>query len=970
MNQRREEVEKAHTTTFQWIFGDSQADSEDESGSQHLLTIESDSTQPKKTSFIARLREAVKRTHKKWNLNRSRTGTEDATGSRHLLASTSTQPENTGFVTWLREETGVFWIYGKPGAGKSTLMKCIMDDPRLEEHAKVWAGSHELSISSFYFWKLGSKIQKSTSGLYRALLWQMLNDDRTLIRRAFPGGQKSLSTAELGPKALRAALDRLMKACVQRKKHLILIDGLDEYEDDGYNASISQDRLCQELSQMVESGFVKIVIASRPDRVFESHFSRSRKLAVHDLTIDDIELFAHDRLINDKTIRPSDEDLSDQEFQQLRWLVRDIASKSQGVFLWTRVVVELLRVQIRDYHNINQLEETIEKLPPDLEELFDQIMERISSLERPEKTESLRYLAITSHWFAATARFECSLPDWLPVSILGVGCELRSHVVTQTWLENNTQRLVTIGQNESRIEGRAKSYCFGLLETVDVNVDVKVEGYPFQRFEPRTIRKGIRPLHRTLVEYILRHTTMQSAPSLSLTDLESFDANTAILVGLVVMQDLPLTSLGCGLISNLFQKVLVFNALAERSTGSAQFAILSAFDRVVRAAFEAFVGKHCHLDHHHKVNCVSRSSGFRDWQGHDKSCARTFEDLVQDLALNPSDPFSPKAEFLDLLALTIAANSNALLEHRMKIPSPCGSSSGAELSAEYATRLLRYALNKQCVLPGIALMPVSEVEGVNVPNFEALQLLLRLGGCPEMHVNGASAWGRFLDDALSQILNQETCIANHLWALRVLRILISHGISQSGYRIWAQRCWVRIKSSDDLSEPSGPLEREHQVIEYRRYSAAQVVGQIAGSLQADCEAELIPNHHASEVKALDKFKHYLQAQDNNAKCDWLDLRKRAHWVADRAMVIARRTGCDIAKYRQIQVPRICENDIVTWLPGGCCEMRGLLKNLDQTTGDPLTLQEEGPQVGFDVVGWLVFEERPHGSRSKAKIMQG
>jgi hypothetical protein len=935
MDQRREDVEKAHKDTFQWIFDGHQADAE----------------------YTAR--------------------------SQQLLTPGSTPPENTSFVTWLREESGIFWIYGKPGAGKSTLMKCLTDDPRLEEHARVWAGSYELSITSFYFWKLGSKLQKSISGLYRALLWQILNEDRSLAQRAFPGWRTSPNAAELGPKSFKAALDRLMEACSLQKRYLILIDGLDEYEDDRCNAPVSQDRLSQDLSQMVESGSVKIIIASRPDRAFESHFSRGRKIAVHDLTAWDIELFARDRLINDKTIRPSGEDLSDQETVQICWLVMVIAIKSQGVFLWTRVVVELLRVQIRDYHNIDQLKETITKLPPDLEELFDHIMERILSPGRTERTESLKYLAITSHWFTT---FEWR-SDWLPLSVLGVGCdsELRSHNVTESWLEDNTRRLKQIGRNESRIEGRVKSCCFGLLDTFDK----EVESLPLQQQQqqqPRTIRKGIRPLHRTLVEYLSRHTTMQNGQDLSLPGHGLFDASIAILLGLVIMGEsiYPLVKSALPPLApvSLVQIVLIFNKLANRSTVGAHTVILSALDRILEAGFTALVVRHCHLDHDHGASCASRSPGFKNLRTQDKNDVFAFESVVREFAFNPNHPLVSKnrrrgAGFLDLLAITITCHSNALLEHFMRNQAPESALSGVPIGAEYATRLLRYALKRKLAF----VQYITAVDNVSVPNVDALQLLLRLGASLEMRIDGASAWEKFLDDMIDRTMKRaiyQTRGPVQMYragpvplGLEALHSMISHGARQDVHRLWAAMFQER-------GDPPGM----RRVIEFRRYSVVQIICQMLDTLRGESEA--YQRHHALEIAELDRMRRRVERQRAvisapTQRCSWSDLQEATplhpgfttlDWkkICD-ALANTRRRGLDIAKYQRV---RAGSSLPTAWLPYGCRRMHELPTDLTTTEREQWTTRSsrvpedgrhwmnrftfpgDGKRVNCDVVGWLVY----------------
>ena len=930
MDQRREEVERAHKDTFQWIFDGYQAAIENTSASEALLT------------------------------------------------SHSMQSKNTSFVTWLREENGIFWIHGKPGAGKSTLMKCLMDDPRLEEHARVWAGSHELSISSFFFWKLGSKIQKSVSGLYRALLWQILNDDRSLVQTAFPGWQTSLSTVDLGPKASKAALDRLMKASAPRNKYLILIDGLDEYEDDRCNAPISQDRLCQDLSQMVESGSVKIIVASRPDRAFESHFSRGRKIAVHDLTARDIKLFAHDKLINDQTIRPSGEDLSDQETEEICWLVVDIAVKSQGVFLWTRIVVELLRVQIRDYDSIDQLKETMTRLPPDLEELFDQIMEKILRTGRPEKVESLRYLAITSHWFTALDWRS----NWLPLSVLGVGCDSKicSRNLTESWLEDNRQRLKETGRHELRIEGRVKSCCFGLLDTFDKEVD----GLIFRRPQLKIIRKGIRPLHRTLVEYLSRHAAMHSAQNLSLPGHGSFDPNAAILLGLIVIGEsvYPLVKSALPPLApvSLVQMVLIFSKLAKESTVSAHIVILSAFDRIMKAGYMTLVERHCYLDHDHGASCASRSHGFKDLRTEDKNDVFAFESVVREFASNPSRPLISRTRhpgrFLDLLAITITCHSNALLKHCMSGLGAEGVLSGPPISADYATRLLRYALKRKLEIAQY----LTAVDNVSMPNVEALQLLLRLGASLETRIDSASAWEKFLDDMINRTMKRaiyQTYGPAKMYrtgpvplGVEALHLMISHGARLDVHRIWAA-----------IFQERGTSSGTRRVIEFRRFSVVQVICQVLDTLRG--ESKLYQRHHALEITELETMRRRIEQQRPisapTRRCSWSDLEEATplhpgfttlDWrKICEALAITGGRGLDITKYQRIGVgPSLS----TAWLPYGCRKMHELPNDLITTEKEhwktqpsrtpkdgrhwmnSFTFPRDEQHINCDVVGWLVY----------------
>ena len=96
-----------------------------------------------------------------------------------------------GFCTWLRErDNGLFWITGKPGSGKSTLMKFLYNHKTLVAQLSAWAGSRgnpsKITKAGFYCWNSGSDIQMSRLGLLRTLLHECLSGDTELSLRAFP----------------------------------------------------------------------------------------------------------------------------------------------------------------------------------------------------------------------------------------------------------------------------------------------------------------------------------------------------------------------------------------------------------------------------------------------------------------------------------------------------------------------------------------------------------------------------------------------------------------------------------------------------------------------------------------------------------------------------------------------------------------------------------------------------------------
>ncbi|KAF8856104.1 hypothetical protein BDZ45DRAFT_745822 [Acephala macrosclerotiorum] len=95
-------------------------------------------------------------------------------------------PRWDNFVRWLRSDDDLYWITGKPGSGKSTLVKYLHADPRTCEHLQSWRGASELIIAGFFFWNSGAAMQMSERGLIQTLLYQAINDRPELIPTLLP----------------------------------------------------------------------------------------------------------------------------------------------------------------------------------------------------------------------------------------------------------------------------------------------------------------------------------------------------------------------------------------------------------------------------------------------------------------------------------------------------------------------------------------------------------------------------------------------------------------------------------------------------------------------------------------------------------------------------------------------------------------------------------------------------------------
>ncbi|KAF4912778.1 hypothetical protein CGCVW01_v011041 [Colletotrichum viniferum] len=140
------------------------------------------------------------------------------------------------FANWLKGSRGIFWVTGKPGSGKSTLMKFISGQfisghEMTKDLAMRWGNPKPLLIASHFFWFGGIKLQKSLEGLLRTLLFQILSNAPDVISKVLPdrvsGQFQYLESWTL--EDLYEAFEHLQTLKTFPYRILILVDGLDEY---------------------------------------------------------------------------------------------------------------------------------------------------------------------------------------------------------------------------------------------------------------------------------------------------------------------------------------------------------------------------------------------------------------------------------------------------------------------------------------------------------------------------------------------------------------------------------------------------------------------------------------------------------------------------------------------------------------------------------------------------------------------
>ncbi|KAI3049428.1 hypothetical protein CBS147352_5964 [Aspergillus niger] len=300
--------------------------------------------------------------------------------------------EKQEYVDWLDskhfpEHCGFLWIKGKAGSGKSTMMKFAFQ----QANATVTA---ETDVISFFFNARGEDLEKSTLGMYRSLVAQLLEkvpELRMLLDELDngSGGESYTWSHEILQHTFRRSISRL-----GGRRVICFIDALDECEEEEVRAMID---FIQSLGEHAISSRVQLHVCFSSRHYPHITIEKGLELILEDQEghADDIARYLHSELKIGRS----------KQAEEIR---REIHEKASGIFLWMVLVVQILN---REYQRgrLHALRKRLREIPAKLGDLFKDILTRdtvnmedlllsiqwILFARRPLKREEL-YFAILS----------------------------------------------------------------------------------------------------------------------------------------------------------------------------------------------------------------------------------------------------------------------------------------------------------------------------------------------------------------------------------------------------------------------------------------------------------------------------------------------------------------------------------------------------------------------------------------------
>ena len=281
------------------------------------------------------------------------------------------------FPEWLRSGTGVYWISGKPGSGKSTLMKHISQSPRTGAILDQKKQERLQITARFFFHDRGTRSQKSFEGLLHSVLYQILSqasDTQELVlpiyrERGPPPG--TVWPAE----DLELAFTRILRQDKRPIQVTLFLDALDEYDG-------SEEMMLKFITLIIQvpsnaATQIQACFSSRPWKFLNDKLERHKGFEIHKQTKSDIWTYVEGRFAEPSTIRgPETQDMFDMKLE--------IVDRAEGVFLWVKLIIDHLVNASERGAAPQELMQMISILPSDLQKLYERIVQRIPAPQRKE----------------------------------------------------------------------------------------------------------------------------------------------------------------------------------------------------------------------------------------------------------------------------------------------------------------------------------------------------------------------------------------------------------------------------------------------------------------------------------------------------------------------------------------------------------------------------------------------------------
>lgn len=346
------------------------------------------------------------------------------------------------FRLWESATTEILWIQGKPGSGKSTIIKYLYN--HFEKKNLPLPEVSAVNVSTFFNTR-GSPMEKSMDGFLRSTITQILEQLPGLFRHItdkYISAEKTFSVPEL-----KDLLFTLYERWTHKAGLILLIDALDELEDPVRDLVALLEGMIKIADERYQC--LRICVPGRPVHRVAPWLRQYLCVVLENHTSRDIEYY-----VQAKTLRI----ITDRDARSYRDFQQDVIDKAKGVFLWVVLVIEELLDGWESSDPIRRLQKKLASLPAGVEELFGRMLQKIA----PDN--------ITE----ATKMFQCVLGAVEPLNLAEFRCALAfgSESSCASITEMNESEMSK--HTDTGLERRIQKCCGGLIEVSKPSLTVQV----------------------------------------------------------------------------------------------------------------------------------------------------------------------------------------------------------------------------------------------------------------------------------------------------------------------------------------------------------------------------------------------------------------------------------------------------------------------------------------------------------------
>ncbi|KAH8896114.1 hypothetical protein GQ53DRAFT_778861 [Thozetella sp. PMI_491] len=242
---------------------------------------------------------------------------------------------------------GLLWIRGKPGSGKSTLLKHALQ--------KAQAACDKRTLLVSFFHNRGSELQKTPLGLFRSLLYQLLEK-----------ATNSRSSADRLPDLANTFIRKSALASITKATTVVIfIDALDEC---GRQNAIALIKLFESSfqSRSVAPSKLSICFSCRHYPVLKVDYGES--ICAEEGNKPDIATYVQSQL---STLRP----------QWASALVPIVTARASRIFIWACIVVNRIQDLERQGQTLKNVERAVQNITQELNELYYQLVKEMKDIQ-------------------------------------------------------------------------------------------------------------------------------------------------------------------------------------------------------------------------------------------------------------------------------------------------------------------------------------------------------------------------------------------------------------------------------------------------------------------------------------------------------------------------------------------------------------------------------------------------------------